>query len=537
MLTITGLVLGIALVSPQGNVADSIDLKSLLEGMLDRSRIAEFPEPLFRCEQFSSYDRRALEPGNADWFANSDSSHFLGCDEREGRKEWIMMDVDGPGVIVRWWSTQYRYDGTIRIYLDGAKDPLFEGKNDELIGGEGITGPPLSATRAWARNLYFPIPFREHCKITYDGPNRVETGEFENCLYYAINYLRYPEGTEVETLTLTDLEENAELIAKVQAGLIKPEEHSLDIQRKVDGGREVLAPGQSLTRSVEGAGAICSLRVKITAEDVAQAMRSTVLSISFDGEQRVWAPTGEFFGTGLGLNPFQGWWRRVGKDGWMSCWWPMPFKETAELSITNHGAANVTVELDEIDVAEWAWTDRTMYFHSSWRGDHQIEVFGGDFTKAEEWNYVTVDGRGVYVGDTLTIFNRPEEGPIGPWWGEGDEKIFVDGESFPSHFGTGTEDYFGYAWGVGDIFEAPFHAQPIGAGNVGIGHTTNTRVRILDSIPFRKRLRFDMELSHWQATKIDYATTCYWYAFDGAAGNGMASPDLVRERVGQVERR
>ena len=32
------------------------------------------------------------------------------------------------------------------------------------------------------------------------------------------------------------------------------------------------------------------------------------------------------------------------------------------------------------------------------------------------------------------------------WWGEGDEKIYVDGEDFPSHFGTGTEDYYGYAW-------------------------------------------------------------------------------------------
>lgn len=27
------------------------------------------------------------------------------------------------------------------------------------------------------------------------------------------------------------------------------------------------------------------------------------------------------------------------------------------------------------------------------------------------------------------------------WWGEGDEKFFVDGEKFPSTFGTGSEDY------------------------------------------------------------------------------------------------
>jgi phage protein U len=45
-------------------------------------------------------------------------------------------------------------------------------------------------------------------------------------------------------------------------------------------------------------------------------------------------------------------------------------------------------------------------------------------------------GRRVYVGDTLTIMNPEEQ-----WWGEGDEKIWVDGEDFPSLFGTGTEDY------------------------------------------------------------------------------------------------
>ena len=28
--------------------------------------------------------------------------------------------------------------------------------------------------------------------------------------------------------------------------------------------------------------------------------------------------------------------------------------------------------------------------------------------------------------------------PRGGWWGEGDEKFFVDGEKFPSTFGTGS---------------------------------------------------------------------------------------------------
>jgi len=176
-----------------------------------------------------------------------------------------------------------------------------------------------------------------------------------------------------------------------------------------------------------------------------------------------------------------------------------------------------------------------MYFNSTWRGDDHIAVFGNDYTKGEEWNYVTVKGRGVYAGDTMAVFNRPKKGPKGPWWGEGDEKIYVDGESFPSHFGTGTEDYFGYAWGTKASFEAPFHAQPIGGANKGVGHTTNTRTRMLDRIPFESTLKVNMELMHWQSnTTIDYATTTYWYALDGAESNGHALPEKVRKKVGQI---
>ena len=51
------------------------------------------------------------------------------------------------------------------------------------------------------------------------------------------------------------------------------------------------------------------------------------------------------------------------------------------------------------------------------------------------------EGRGRFLGVMLHVWN-----PRGGWWGEGDEKFFVDGEKFPSTIGTGSEDYFGYAW-------------------------------------------------------------------------------------------
>ncbi len=516
--------------------ADAIDLGGLLGRMLDRAGIAEFPEPAFVCKQASSYNRKSKQPGTRDWFATDDYSQFIRCDKVGDRREWVMMDADGPGAIVRWWITQYKFDGTIRIYLDGSDKPALEGKGDQLIGGKkgGIVGPPLSAMRSRGCNLYLPIPFSKHCKVTYDGRNPKETRKFGDNIYYNINYIQYPKGADVKTFTMADLKANAKLLDKVQRGLLEPAKNGLDARRTVKGEKKILKPGQSITREVAGTGAICLLKVKVSGDDIGQAMRSTVIKADFDGKVRVWAPVGEFFGSGPGLNPFKGWWRQVGKDGWMTCWWPMPFKKTAAITITNHGAADVAVELGDIGIADWKWTDRTMYFNSSWRGDDHIAVFGNDYTRGEEWNYVTIRGKGVYVGDTMAVFNRPLK-PRLSWWGEGDEKIYVDGELFPSHFGTGTEDYFGYAWGTAACFDAPFHAQPIGGANKGPGHTTNTRVRMLDRIPFQKSLKMNMELMHWRSGgTVDYATTTYWYARNGAGGNGQTSPARVRRKVGQT---
>ena len=508
---------------------EQITLRGLLGDMTDREVIAEYPEQSFLCKQVSSYDRKSVEPGGEGWFANDDWSNFIRCEEVDGRREWVMMDQAGPGVIVRWWITGFKFSGVIRVYLDGSDKPVFMGKADELIGGDVLLGAPLNAERSKGRNLYLPIPFSKHVKLTYDGVHARESHDFNDNIYYNINYRQYPTDTKMKTFTMADFKANSAEIAKVQRELLRPAANRLESSRKikVKGGKATLGPNESKSLSTRGSGAICSLRVRVGADNLPQAMRSMVISMEFDGKQTVWVPVGEFFGTGVGLNAYKGWWREVDEDGWMSCYWPMPFRKGATIKMTNFGSEDITVEVDDVEIADWKWTSRTMYFNSAWRGRNGIPVIGGKIDQMEDWNYITIKGKGVYVGDTLAIFNRSDK-----WWGEGDEKIFVDGEKMPSHFGTGSEDYFGYAWCSPDYFTAPFHAQPNGAGNNSRNHATNTRVRLLDGIPFNRSIQVDMELWHWETTTIDYATTTYWYALDGARGNGETSGEKVAEKVG-----
>jgi len=261
------------------------------------------------------------------------------------------------------------------------------------------------------------------------------------------------------------------------------------------------------------------LTVRLRAEDIPKAYRNTVLRFDFDGEPTVWCPVGDFFGSGVGVNPFRTWWQTVEADGSMTCRWPMPYEKAASIALENLGDGPVDCFVS-VRMGDWKWCDRSMHFHATWRQQYPIAT-----ATKHDWNYVEVTGRGVYAGDVLALVN-----PAAVWWGEGDEKIYVDGEAFPSHFGTGTEDYYGYAWGDWNFFEAPFHAQPRVEGPLWLGHTTVTRTRGLDAIPFTRSLKFDMEIWHWRAVEEAYAAVTYYYARPGATDNRLA--DRKRESLG-----
>ena len=504
--------------------AQTVSLESLLGEMLDRQAVLK-PGPEFTCRQFSSYDRAAKSP-TENWFANGDASQFLRVEERDGRKEWVLMETDGPGAIVRWWITAPHWKNRFYIYVDGAQMPTFEGKIDEIVGGSALFGgldqpcEPLSQETARGRNLYLPIPYAKSIKITCDSM------EEQRNLYYQINYRTYAAGTPVQSLTPEVLAAAQDQIAAVN-------------QRLAAGCSDVCSTPQNdppglkrLPNGFQGAGCVRSFTVQLDSEDsdaTVQALRSWILEITFDGKKTVSCPLGDFFGSGVGANAYETYMTRVRAElvtgtslegdqtfvlqaapgGELVSCWPMPFREgmswnlrkTRDLPVEIQ--VNIEVEPLAPEIAAVPAED-FLYFHANWHQERGIQTVGGNGTK--DWNYATLTGRGVYVGDALSVRN-----PVSDWWGEGDEKIFVDGETFPSHFGTGTEDYYGYAWCTPKFFQSPWRAQPRVEGPGNFGNTTNLRFRSLDRIPFKKDFRFEMEVWHWKATKINYAVATFFY--------------------------
>ena len=218
--------------------------------------------------------------------------------------------------------------------------------------------------------------------------------------------------------------------------------------------------------------------------------------------------TGRVLGSGPGVNPFESAIHAVQSDGTMIANWYMPYRKSVQIGLQNCTASTVkyigTLNLSDAEPAA-----DSLYFHARWRHQDGLQTKKAEGTL--DWTALRVSGAsGRFVGLLLDIFN-----PTPAWWGEGDEKIYVDGESFPSTFGTGTEDFFGYAWGDNHTYMNPFHAQTRCDGPGAKGNSSNIRYQVLDSVPFHKSLGFDIEVWHWEAVQIQYATAAFFYAGPG----------------------
>jgi hypothetical protein len=92
----------------------------------------------------------------------------------------------------------------------------------------------------------------------------------------------------------------------------------------------------------------------------------------------------------------------------------------------------------------------------------------------------------------------------------------VDDDKNPSTFGTGSEDYYNYAWSSSDIFIHPYCGQPRNDGPGNRGFVTNYRWHIIDDLPFHNRFGFYMELyTHEPTPDISYARIVYNYGMPG----------------------
>ena len=195
--------------------------------------------------------------------------------------------------------------------------------------------------------------------------------------------------------------------------------------------RRAIEPGGTLTLAeLEGPGIITHVWCTIS-HRVPYYSRLLTLRIYWDGEQQpsVECPIGDFFGIGHGMDKsFISIPIRVSSEGRArNCYWPMPFRKSARVTVTNESDQECRSFYYYVDWQKHSKLPaETAYFHAMYRQEYPC-VMGKNYLLAD------IEGRGHYVG-TIQSVHAMSAG----WYGEGDDFFFIDGEADTSQRGTGT---------------------------------------------------------------------------------------------------
>jgi hypothetical protein len=267
-----------------------------------------------------------------------------------------------------------------------------------------------------------------------------------------------------------------------------------------------------------------------------------VLRMYWDGarEPAVEAPIGDFFGAGFGKRleliskPVQ---VETGGDGYNE-FWPMPFFKRGLITVTNESSKNVRSFYYQIDYDEEPGLANDSAYFCAQYNQAFPEKLGQDYLIAD------LEGKGQYVGTVMSVRSRS---PL--WFGEGDARIYVDGDTKPSIQGTGTEDYFLMAWGLTEGMYPYFGCTYLSTDIESLGTEYGMyRWHIVDAIRFAKSLRFDMEHTGWisadetESGKIeghveredDIATVAFWYQ-EGQPKRFTKLPPLAERRFPNLD--
>ncbi len=500
-LTFPILLITIAATAPAADKEQALSYGDLIDRLTDFESPAVLPAASETCKQWSSWDRASRYDADTGkfirWDANGDGTGII---RKEGSYE-VLAEMEGPGCIWRIWSALAE-QGHVKIYLDGSDQPAVDLPFVKYFSGD--TAPfnysflsyNLQQLGCSGQNLYFPIPYQKSCKIVAEkGWGR----------YYQFVYTTFPAGTTLPTFSNALAGEHASQLAEVNTRFQE--------QPAMPGGDSALktrtltvaGKQQATAFRLTGAGAITAVRVKMDFKDRADemaALRELCLQIRFDDQQQpaVWCPLGDFFGTAPGRNLYQSFPTSMTEDGFYAYWY-MPFANSAEVEIVNDGGTERQLEIAVTQAPLGRDFSGLGHFHCKWHRD--TETLSED--RWPDWLMLRTEGCGRFLGVMLHVWN-----PQGGWWGEGDEKFFVDGEKFPSTFGTGSEDYFGYAWCHPGLFQRPFHAQSMTMGNKG--HQSVLRWHLADNIPFHTSFEASIEKYYRTEEKGTlYAATVCWY--------------------------
>jgi hypothetical protein len=278
-----------------------------------------------------------------------------------------------------------------------------------------------------------------------------------------------------------------------------------------------IGPGETFTLAdIAGPGAIQQIWLTPTGK-----WRDSILRFYWDGQEQpsVECPVGDFFGMHWGsYAPLNSLAVCVNPGSAFNCYWEMPFRQNARVTLENRSAEQMTLYY-QINYTETEIPDDAAYFHAQFRRVNPLP-YKSVYTIVDG-----VQGEGQYIGTSMG-WGVNNSG----WWGEGEIKFYIDDDAeFPTICGTGTEDYFcgSYNFDLGKdnggytTFTTPYaglHQVIRPDGRYRSQQRFGMyRWHIPDPVRFRSRLRVTIQALGWRSgprylpLQDDICSVAFWY--------------------------
>jgi len=279
-----------------------------------------------------------------------------------------------------------------------------------------------------------------------------------------------------------------------------------------------IMPGETLVMAnLAGPGMVTHIWLTVAQNEFGWP-RLVRLRIYYDGHKTpsVDAPLGDFFAVGHGaerdVNSMMVRDSSFGRA--RNSYWPMPFRKSCRITITNEGKRLLPMFYYHVDYRTYASLPAdTGYFHAYYRQERPAR-------SGQNYAFLDTKGTGHYVGTVLSVVLTQIS-----WFGEGDDLFYIDGAKQPQIYGTGTEDYFNDAWDLRDA-SATWTGTPMAEGELPGSRLSAYRWHVPDPIPFTNSIWAGIEHSGWTSNpdgsvrsgfeeRPDYfSSVAFWYQED-----------------------
>jgi len=412
-------------------------------------------------------------------------------------------EFNGPGVVTWVWSANPI--GTLLIYIDNQKKPALQMPFADFLAGNFLpVSSPYASLTSFGHNLHFPIVHTNHCKLVLSTSTRANLSE----LYYQVAWHSLSSTSPIHPFNADEIRQNSKLLKQLAARLENASKKnplfSEDASKSTKTECSLSANNSNEFFRSTGQRAVTTIRLSGRSKS---DLSNLWIDGCFDGNKNIHIPLHMLAGVSSHVEDTQSLPATV-SGCQVTLRWFMPFATDCQLWVSNatSKACLVTAEV---------WTtpiDASCYplrFHANFMQHTGLKTDDGNVLTLAE-----AAGPGRIVGAVLGVDSRSDV-----WWGEGDHLIWLDDISQPAWHGTGTEDYFGFAWCSQGIFNHPFRGQTHIDGSQCHRIAHMYRYHILDQLPFQRWGRFQFEAWGLGKGDMDWTTSMIWYSTVNVSGN------------------